>query len=130
MKMMQYPVHISKWVPRLGILGRDQQSDVVESIVVMRRTEQTGDMIPNVEAKIDKLNHDGRLPPGVKVVPHYDRSSLIAITTRTVLHNLIFACVLVFLIQWIFLGNLRGAVIVGLNIPFLLFFASITPASE
>jgi cobalt-zinc-cadmium resistance protein CzcA len=111
--------------PRLGILGRDQQSDVVGSIVVMRRTEQTADMIPKVKEEIDKLNHDGSLPPGVKVVPYYDRSSLIAITTHTVLHNLIFGCLLVFLIQWIFLGNLRSAVIVGLNIPFALFFATI-----
>ena len=111
--------------PRLGILGRDHQSDVVGSIVVMRRTEQTADMIPKVKAEIDKLNRDGSLPPGVRVVPYYDRSSLIAITTHTVLHNLIFGCVLVFLIQWIFLGNLRSAVIVGLNIPFALFFATI-----
>jgi cobalt-zinc-cadmium resistance protein CzcA len=111
--------------PRLGILGRDKDSDVVGSIVVMRRTEQTGDMIPKVEAEIDRINHDGSLPPGVRVAPYYDRSSLIAITTHTVLHNLIFGCVLVFLIQWIFLGNLRSAVIVGLNIPFALFFATI-----
>ena len=111
--------------PRLGILGRDQQDDVVGAIVVMRRTEKTADMIPKVKAAIDKLNHDGSLPPGVKVVPYYDRSSLIAITTHTVLHNLIFGCLLVFLIQWIFLGNLRSAIIVGLNIPFALFFATI-----
>jgi cobalt-zinc-cadmium resistance protein CzcA len=111
--------------PRLGILGRDHQDDVVGSIVVMRRTETTADMVPKVKAAIDNLNHDGSLPPGVKVVPYYDRSSLIAITTHTVLHNLIFGCVLVFLIQWIFLGNLRSAVIVGLNIPFALFFATI-----
>jgi cobalt-zinc-cadmium resistance protein CzcA len=111
--------------PRLGILGRDNQDDVVGSIVVMRRTEQTADMIPKVEAAIQNLNHDGSLPPGVKVVPFYDRSSLIALTTHTVLHNLIFGCLLVFFIQWIFLGNLRSATIVGLNIPFALFFATI-----
>ena len=111
--------------PRLGILGRDNQSDVVGAIVVQRRTEKTADMIPQVESAIDKLNHDGSLPPGVKVVPFYDRSSLIALTTHTVLHNLIFGCLLVFLIQWIFLGNLRSAVIVGLSIPFALFFATI-----
>src|SRR5208283_2119587 len=80
--------------PRLGVLGRDQQDDVVGSIVVMRRTETTSDMIPKVKVAIDKLNHDGSLPPGVRVVPYYDRSSLIAITTHTVLHNLIFGCVL------------------------------------
>ena len=59
------------------------------------------------------------------MVPFYDRSSLIAVTTHTVLHNLIFGFLLVFLIQWIFLGNLRSAIIVGLNIPFALFFATI-----
>jgi cobalt-zinc-cadmium resistance protein CzcA len=110
--------------PRLGILGRDKQDDVVGAIVVQRRTEKTADMIPKVKAAIDDLNHDGSLPPGVKVVPFYDRSSLIALTTHTVLHNLIFGCLLVFLIQWIFLGNLRSAIIVGLNIPFALFFAT------
>jgi cobalt-zinc-cadmium resistance protein CzcA len=111
--------------PRLGILGKDQQDDVVGSIVVMRRTEKTSDMIPKVREAIDKINRDGSLPPGVHVVPYYDRSSLVALTSHTVLHNLIFGCVLVFLIQWIFLGNLRSATIVGLNIPFALFFATI-----
>jgi heavy metal efflux system protein len=111
--------------PRLGILGRDHQDDVVGAIVVQRRTEKTAEMIPKVEAAMNDLNHDGSLPPGVKVVPFYDRSSLIAITTHTVLHNLIFGFILVFLIQWIFLGNLRSAIIVGLNIPFALFFATI-----
>ena len=111
--------------PRLGILGRDTHDDVVGAIVVQRRTEKTANMIPKVKAEIDRINHDGSLPPGVKVVPFYDRSSLIALTTHTVLHNLIFGCVLVFLIQWIFLGNLRSALIVGINIPFALFFATI-----
>jgi cobalt-zinc-cadmium resistance protein CzcA len=111
--------------PRLGILGRDRNDDVVGAIVVMRRTEKTADMIPKVKAEIDRLNHDGSLPPGVRVVPFYDRSSLVAVTTHTVLHNLIFGCLLVFVIQWIFLGNLRSAIIVGLNIPFALFFSII-----
>jgi heavy metal efflux system protein len=111
--------------PRLGILGRDYQDDVVGSIVVQRRTEKTSEMIPKVKAAIDSLNHDGSLPPGVKLVPYYDRSSLIAVTTHTVLHNLIFGCLLVFLIQWIFLGDLRSAIIVGVNIPFALLFAMI-----
>ena len=111
--------------PRLGILGKDEQDDVVGAIVVMRRTETTSDMLPKVKAAIEKINHDGSLPPGVKVAPYYDRSALIALTSHTVLHNLIFGCLLVFLIQWIFLGNLRSATIVGLNIPFALFFATI-----
>jgi cobalt-zinc-cadmium resistance protein CzcA len=111
--------------PRLGILGRDRQEDIVGAIVVMRRTEQTADMIAQVKAAIEKLNNDGSLPSGVKVIPFYDRSSLIAVTTHTVLHNLIFGCLLVFLIQWIFLGDLRSAMIVGFNIPFALLFAII-----
>ncbi|HLI84395.1 MAG TPA: efflux RND transporter permease subunit [Bryobacteraceae bacterium] len=111
--------------PRLGILGRDNQDDVVGAIVVQRRTEKTAEMIPKVKEVIATLNHDGSLPPGVRVLPYYDRSSLIAITTHTVLHNLVYGCLLVFLIQWIFLGNLRSAIIVGINIPFALFFATI-----
>ncbi len=111
--------------PRLGILGKDNDPDVAGAIVVMRRTEKTADMIPKVKDAIEKINHDGSLPPGVHVKPYYDRSNLIALTTHTVLHNLIFGCILVFLIQWIFLGDLRSATIVGLNIPFALFFATI-----
>jgi cobalt-zinc-cadmium resistance protein CzcA len=111
------------FVPRLGICGRDNEDDVVASIVVMSRVEQTASMLPKVKAEIDRMNHDGSLPPGVRVVPFYDRGSLIAVTTRTVLHNLLFGCLLVFLVQWIFLGDLRSAIIVGVNIPFALFFA-------
>jgi cobalt-zinc-cadmium resistance protein CzcA len=111
------------YVPRLGICGRDWEDDVAASIVVMSRVEQTAKMLPKVKAEVAKMNRDGSLPPGVKLVPFYDRGSLINLTTHTVLHNLIFGCLLVFLIQWIFLGDLRSAVIVGINIPFALFFA-------
>jgi cobalt-zinc-cadmium resistance protein CzcA len=113
------------YVPRLGIAGLDHQSDVALSIVVMGRTYHANDVIPRIEAEIKKMNTDGSLPPGVKLVPYYDRTTLISITTQTVLHNLIYGCALVFMIQWIFLGNLRSAIIVGTNIPFALFFAVI-----
>ncbi|SDS70566.1 efflux RND transporter permease subunit [Bradyrhizobium canariense] len=113
------------YVPRLGIAGRDSEDDVATAIVVMGRTQHTNDIIPLVEAEVQKLNTDGSLPAGVKIVPYYDRSSLVGVTTHTVLHNLVFGCLLVFLIQWIFLGDLRSAIIVGVNIPFALFFAII-----
>jgi len=113
------------YVPRLGIAGKDHDSDVALAIVVMGRTYHTNDVIPRIRAKIDQLNSDGSLPPGVKLVPYYDRSTLVSVTTHTVLHNLIFGCLLVFVIQWVFLGNLRSAIIVGVNIPFALFFAVI-----
>ena len=113
------------YVPRLGIAGKDHDSDVALAIVVMGRTYHTNDVIPRIKAKIDQLNSDGSLPPGVRLVPYYDRSTLVSVTTHTVLHNLIFGCLLVFVIQWVFLGNLRSAIIVGVNIPFALFFAVI-----
>ncbi len=113
------------YVPRLGIWGRDQEDDAVAGIVVMSRTERGHDMIPKVKAEIAKMNSDGSLPPGVKIVPFYDRQLLLDVTTHTVLHNLIFGCLLIFLVQWIFLGNLRSAIIVGLNIPVALLFAVI-----
>ena len=82
-------------------------------------------MLARVKAEVEKINSDGTLPPGVKVVPHYDRGILVSVTTHTVLHNLIFGCLLVFVVQWIFLGDLRSAIIVGINIPFALFFSII-----
>ena len=112
-------------VPRLGIAGKDHDSDAVLAIVVMGRTFHTNDVVPRIKAEIEKMNADGSLPPGVKLVPYYDRTSLVSVTTQTVLHNLIFGCALVFLIQWLFLGELRSAIIVGANIPFALFFAVI-----
>ena len=113
------------YVPRLGIAGKDHDDDVALSIVVMGRAYHANDVIPRIRAEIEKLNSDGTLPPGVKLVPYYDRSTLISITTKTVLHNLMYGCGLVFFIQWLFLGNLRSAIIVGANIPFALFFAVI-----
>ena len=113
------------YVPRLGIAGKDHDDDVALAIVVMGRTYHANDVIPLIKRKIEQLNSDGSLPPGVKLVPYYDRTTLISITSQTVLQNLIYGCGLVFIIQWIFLGNLRSAIIVGVNIPFALFFAVI-----
>jgi cobalt-zinc-cadmium resistance protein CzcA len=113
------------FVPRLGIVGKNYDDDVASSIVVMGRTYHTNDVVPRISAMVADMNHDGSLPPGVKVVPYYDRISLVNVTTHTVLENLIFGCLLVFIIQWVFLGDLRSAIIVGVNIPFALFFAII-----
>jgi cobalt-zinc-cadmium resistance protein CzcA len=109
--------------PRLGRAGLNQQDDVVTGVIVMNRTMQTNEVIGRVKTEIDKINNEGVLPAGVKMVPYYDRSTLVEVTTHTVLHNLVFGCLLVFLIQWIFLGDLRSAVIVSANIPVALFFS-------
>ncbi len=112
-------------VPRLGKAGRDKEDDVVAAIVIMNRTLHTNDVVTTVKAEVEKINSDGTLPPGVKLVPFYDRTTLVSVTTSTVLHNLVLGCLLIFLIQWIFLGDLRSAIIVGANIPFALFFSII-----
>ena len=111
--------------PRLGKAGRDHEDDVVAAIVIMNRTLHTSDVVARVRAEIQKINTDGTLPPGVKLVPFYDRTDLVNVTTSTVMHNLIFGCLLIFFIQWVFLGDLRSAIIVGANIPFALFFSII-----
>jgi cobalt-zinc-cadmium resistance protein CzcA len=113
------------FMPRLGEAGRDDQKDVVTGVVIMNRTLQTNQVIEKAKAAVEKLNTDGSLPSGVKVVPYYDRAGLIGVTTHTVIHNLVFGCLLVFLIQLIFLGDLRSAIIVSINIPFALFFSII-----
>src|SRR5262249_27016116 len=108
--------------PRLGIAGRDEQDDIVQGIVLMRRGQQSLPTIRRVEAEVEKINTSGILPPGVQIERIYDRSDLINFTT-TVLFNLVFGMILVFFVQWIFLGDLRSAIIVSSTIPFALFFA-------
>ena len=109
--------------PRLGIAGLDDDDDIVQGIVLMRRGAQSTPTIKAVQAEMEKINNSGVLPPGVRLEKIYDRSELIGVTTHTVLHNLIFGIVLIFCVQWIFLGNLRSAIIVAATIPFALFFA-------
>jgi heavy metal efflux system protein len=109
--------------PRLGIAGRDEQDDIVQGIVLMRRGQQSLPTIRRVEAEVEKINTSGILPPGVRIDRIYDRSDLINLTTHTVLFNLVFGMILVFFVQWIFLGDLRSALIVSSTIPFALFFA-------
>ena len=109
--------------PRLGIAGRDKDDDIVMGIVLMRRGEKSLPTIRRVEAEVDKINATGVLPPGVRLERFYDRSDLIKLTTNTVVHNLIYGIILIFFVQWAFLGDLRSAMIVSATIPFALFFA-------
>jgi len=109
--------------PRLGIAGQDQDDDIVEGIVLMRRGEQSMPTIRRVENEVKRINESDILPPGVQIQRIYDRKDLINTTTHTVLHNMMFGIVLIFAIQWLFLGNLRSALIVAATIPFALFFA-------
>ncbi|MBV8150645.1 MAG: efflux RND transporter permease subunit, partial [Candidatus Eremiobacteraeota bacterium] len=109
--------------PRLGIAGQDGDDDIVQGIVLMRRGAQSLPTLRGVETEVDKINRSGILPPGVRVERIYDRSDLIGVTTNTVLHNLLYGILLIFVLQWLFLGKLRSAIIVSLTIPFALAFA-------
>ncbi len=110
-------------LPRLGIAGLDDVDDIVQGIVLMRRGAQSIPTIKRVEAEVDKINASGILPPGVRIERIYDRSDLIRVTTHTVLHNMLAGIALIFILQCLFLGNVRSAIIVAMTIPFALSFA-------
>ena len=118
---------------RLGQIGKavhrkdgvvEDDNDVVEGIVFLRKGADTATMLNGLHAMVDRLNNH-ILPPGVKIVPYLDRDDLVDYTTHTVLHNLTEGMILVVLILFLFLGNARGAFIVSFTIPFALLFASI-----
>src|SRR5690349_12654823 len=111
--------------PRLGIAGLNGDNDIVQGIVLMRRGEQSSPTIKRVHQLVRQINTSSILPPGVRIERIYDRGDLIALTTHTVLHNMVVGILLIVLLQWIFLGDLRSALIVGATIPFALFFAVI-----
>ena len=113
------------FTPRLGIAGRDDKTDQMFGIVLMQKLERTMDVVQRVHAAIERMNTDGTLPPGVQIEPFYDRGDLVAVTVHTVLHNMLFGIALIFLIQWVFLGDLRCALIVSATIPVALLLAVI-----
>jgi cobalt-zinc-cadmium resistance protein CzcA len=97
--------------------------DVVSGIVLLRKGADADQALAGIHEKVKELN-DRILPAGVKVVPLIDRSDLVHYTTHTVLHNLTEGMILVVVILFLFLGNVRGAIIVALTIPFALLFAA------
>jgi cobalt-zinc-cadmium resistance protein CzcA len=118
---------------RLGKMGKAthfepgkviDDPDVVSGIVLLRKGADADTVLKALHEKIEFLNRNF-LPKGVTIVPHLDRSTLVGVTTETVLHNLTEGIILVSLILFLFLGNIRGALIVALTIPFSLLFASI-----
>ena len=111
--------------PRLGIAGLNRDDDIVQGIVLMRRGEKSTPTIARVEQTVRAINSGNVLPPGVRIERIYDRKDLIDLTTHTVLHNMIVGILLIVFLQWVFLGNLRSALIVGATIPFALFVAVI-----
>jgi cobalt-zinc-cadmium resistance protein CzcA len=110
--------------PRLGEFGFNKNDDSVEGVILMLTGEQTQNVLKGVEAKTKQLN-ESILPPDVKVVPFYDRSDLVRVTTDTVEGNLLRGMILVLIVLIFFLVSFRAAVIVALTIPVALFFSFI-----
>ncbi len=118
---------------RLGQIGRAthlpngdilDNPDTVEGTVLLQKGNDSDPVLQGIHEKVNKLN-GGILPKGVKIVPFLDRSDLVKFTVETVEHNLTAGVVLVSIILFLFLGNVRGAIIVALTIPFALLFAAI-----
>src|SRR5215831_2089526 len=110
--------------PRLGEFGFNKTDDAVEGVIMMRRGEQTQNVLKAVEEKTRELN-EHVLPTDVKVRPYYDRSDLVQLTIDTVERNLLFGMILVLVVLMIFLVSVRAAVIVALTIPLSLLFSFI-----
>ena len=125
------PVHIRDigevaigHAPRLGEFGFNKSDDAVEGVIMMRRGEQTQNVLKGVEAKTRQLNEQ-ILPPDVRVRAYYDRSDLVQLTIDTVEHNMVLGMALVLLVLMVFLVSIRAAVIVALTIPLSLLFSFI-----
>jgi len=110
--------------PRLGQVARDQQEDVMEGIIVMRKGENPSEVLDRVRAKVDELNNN-ILPKDVKISTFYDRTNLMDFAQETVIHNLIEGIVLVTVIVLLFMADWRTTVTVSIIIPLSLLFAFI-----
>ena len=106
-------------VPRLGIVGQDLDDDVVTGIVIMRKGENPSVVLKGVKEKIAELNARG-LPKGVQIVPYYDRTWLMGKTLTTVFRNLVEGALLVALVLYLFLSNIRASLAVVVIIPLAL----------
>jgi cobalt-zinc-cadmium resistance protein CzcA len=114
------------WSPRLGIVGKDEEPDVVQGIILMRYGEETAKTLEGVSQRLEYIRKFV-LPPdqGVDIVPYYDRGALVKVTTHTVLENLLMGMALVVVVLLLFLGDIRAALVTALNIPLALLTAFI-----
>jgi cobalt-zinc-cadmium resistance protein CzcA len=111
--------------PRLGIVGKDLEPDIVQGTVLMRYGGDSLKTLAAVHARIEQMGQYHLLPPGMTIEPYYDRGQLVELTTHTVLENLVIGMLLVAVVLWLFLGHGRAALITALNIPLALMLAFI-----
>jgi cobalt-zinc-cadmium resistance protein CzcA len=111
------------YAPRLGIVGHDDEPDIVQGVVLMRYGGETAPTLDGIHARIDYIRQNHILPPGMDIVPYYDRGNLVKLTTHTVLENLVVGMLLVSIVLFLFLGHTRAALITAANIPLALLVA-------
>ncbi len=109
--------------PRLGIVGHDDDPDIVQGIVLMRYGGETAPTLAGVHKRVQEIRENHLLPPGMTIEPYYDRGNLVAVTTHTVRENLLVGMLLVTIVLFFFLGDVRAALITALNIPLALLCA-------
>ncbi len=113
------------FAPRLGIVGKDREPDIVEGIVLMRYGGETSPTLRGIHAKAKEIERQHLLPPGMRILPFLDRGDLVNITTHTVFKNVLIGMGLVTLVLLLFLGNGRAALVTAVNIPLSLLIAFI-----
>jgi len=109
--------------PRLGIVGHDDIDDIVQGTVLMRYGGKTPTTLKGIHDRVELIRKNHLLPPGMEIVPYYDRGDLVALTTHTVLENVVVGVGLVTIVLLLFLGNWRAALIAALNVPLALLAA-------
>ncbi|MPS26489.1 CusA/CzcA family heavy metal efflux RND transporter [Pigmentiphaga sp.] len=113
---------VQSYTPRQGSVGMNDEDDIVEGIVLLKRDENPSKVLDQVHAKVDQINAH-MLPTGMRIEPSYDRSHLVGHTLHTVYHNLLFGATLIVGVLWLFLRSLRGSLIVAVVIPLSLLVA-------
>ena len=113
------------FTPRLGIVGHDDEPDIVQGIVLMRYGGDTAKTLEGVHKRVEYIRENHLLPPGMDIEPYYDRGKLVGVTTHTVTENLFVGMGLVTLVLFLFLGNARASLITAFNIPLALLIAFI-----
>jgi heavy metal efflux system protein len=109
--------------PRLGVVGYNEDSDVVQGIVLMRYGGETQPTLEGVYKRLQDIRDNHVLPPGMDIEPYYDRGHLVQVTTHTVMENLLIGMALVVVVLLLFLGHVRAALITAINIPLALLVA-------
>jgi cobalt-zinc-cadmium resistance protein CzcA len=111
--------------PRLGMVGKDEEPDIIQGVVLMRYGGDSLKTIVGVHDRVEHVRKYHLLPPGMDIEPYYDRANLVKVTTHTVIENLIVGMLLVTLVLFAFLGHTRAALITAINIPMALMAAFI-----